>query len=62
MKPADLQRAVARATGETLREIRRRGFGLADPAEVDFDLEPNDPPPQIVDWDELDAGRLALLP
>jgi len=62
MKPARLQRAVARATGETLREIRRRGFGLADPAEVDFDPEPNDLPPQIVDWDELDAGRLALLP
>jgi hypothetical protein len=62
MKPARLQRAVARATGESLREIRRRGFGLADPAEVDFDPEPNDLPPQLVDWDELETERLALLP
>lgn len=62
MKPTRLQRAVARATGESLREIRRRGFGLADPADVDFDPEPNDLPPQFVDWDELESQRLALLP
>ena len=62
MNTVRLERAVARATGETLSEIRRRGFGLADPANVDFDPEPNDIPSQIVDWDELDAGRLALSP
>jgi len=62
MKPARLQRAVAHATGESLREIRRRGFGPADPVEVDFDPEPNDLPPQLVDWDELETNRLALLP
>lgn len=62
MKRARLLRAVARATGESLREIRRRGFGLADPAEVDFDPEPNDLPPQFVDWDELETDRLTLLP
>ncbi len=28
MKPADLNRAVARATGESVSRIRRLGFGL----------------------------------
>lgn len=62
MSPNRLQRAVARATGETLREIRRRGFGPADPPEVDFDPEPNDLPPQVVDWDRLAMERPALFP
>ncbi len=57
-----LECAVARATGETIREIRRRGFGLADPFEIDFDPEPNELPPKTVDWDELEAGRLGLFP
>lgn len=62
MNPNRLHRAVARATGETLREIRRRGFGPADPPEVDFDPEPNDVPPQTVDWDALELERYALFP
>jgi hypothetical protein len=62
MSRISLESAVARATGETRREIRRRGFGLADPLDVRFDPEPNDLPPQIVDWDELEASRLALFP
>lgn len=57
-----LHRAVAAATGESLREIRRRGFGPADPAEVDFDPEPNDVPPQTVDWDALEFERCGLFP
>jgi hypothetical protein len=28
MKQADIDRAVARATGETVEEVRHRGFGL----------------------------------
>ena len=62
MKAVRLERAVARATGETLGEIRRRGFGPADLYDVAFDPEPDDLPPQIVDWDELEAGRLVLVP
>jgi hypothetical protein len=62
MSPYRLDRAVARATGETVREIRRRGFELVDPADVDFDPEPNATAPQIVDWDALAAERIALLP
>ena len=53
--------AVSRATGETVREIRRRGFNLADPSEVVFDPEPSRRP-QVVDWDELDAQRPSLFP
>lgn len=56
-----LDRDVARATGESLREIRRRGFSLAS-SESGLDLEPDDAPPQTVDWDELDELRVALFP
>lgn len=62
MTHRQLNRAVAMATGESLREIRLRGFSLADPSDVDFDPEPNDAPPQIVDWDELALERCALFP
>ena len=62
MSPLKLRRAIARATGETVAEIRRRGFGLADPEQVDFDPEPYQLPPQCVDWDAVDANRLRLLP
>jgi hypothetical protein len=55
-------RAVARATGETLHEIRHRGFGLADPANVRFDPEPDQRHPRIVNWDQLDQHRLGLFP
>jgi hypothetical protein len=49
----ELDRRVARATGESLGEIRRRGFGLADAAEVHFDPEPCGPMAQYVDWDAV---------
>lgn len=54
---ADLDTAVADATGEDLRTIRRRGFSLVDPLNVNFDPEPDLLPPQFVDWDELDMSR-----
>ena len=53
MTQRDLDRQVARATGETVSTIRSMGFGL---------MEMPDPEPQIVDWDELQSERLALLP
>ena len=61
MTQRKLNRSVARATGETLTTIRRRGFSLADPADVNFDPEPC-ASPAVVDWDERDASRLAILP
>lgn len=55
MTQAQLERAVCRATGESLAEFRRRGFSLADPLDVAFDPEPQ--PPQVVDWDEVESAR-----
>ncbi|MCA9016492.1 MAG: hypothetical protein KDA77_14260 [Planctomycetaceae bacterium] len=51
MNQQELDQAVAVATGEDLRAIRQRGFSLADPLEVNFDPEPDNRPPQIVDWE-----------
>jgi hypothetical protein len=61
MTQARINRAVARATGESLGTIQRRGFSIADPASVCHDPEPFDVP-SIVDWDDLHASRIALLP
>ena len=57
MVQTQLDRLVADATGEDVREIHRRGFSLADPTETNFDPEPDCRPPQIVDWDDLEARR-----
>ena len=50
MTQAELNRAVARATGESIREIARRGFVLLTPIPVERE-------PLVVDWDRLDAER-----
>ena len=59
MSQADLNRAVAAATGESIATIARRGFSL-----VDSVVEPSEPDsipaPLVVDWDELDSRRHAL--
>jgi hypothetical protein len=57
MNQSQLDRAVARAMGETCNTIRRLGFELADPLVVRHDPEPPRRDPQVVDWDELDAQR-----
>jgi hypothetical protein len=59
MSPLELERAVSRATGESRREIKRRGFQII---EVDVPDEGDDASPGIVDWDQLDAERTALFP
>ena len=56
MKQADLDRAVARATGETVSTIKRLGFLLAESADC------HAPDAEvlgtcIIDWDELEAQR-----
>ena len=61
MTQARLNRAVARATGESLDTIRRHGFSIADPAAVTFDPEPYSRP-AVLDWDEVHANRLSILP
>lgn len=62
MTQQQLDREVAKATGETVCQIRQRGFSIADPAEVAFDPEPYDQPPQMVDWDEVERQRIYVQP
>jgi hypothetical protein len=57
MTQLQLEQLVAEATGEDIQAIHQRGFSVADPFEVDFDPEPDNLPPQMVDWDELDLQR-----
>jgi len=55
MTQRNIDNAVAAVTGESLCVIRRRGFGIADPADVNFDPEPDDVPPAWLDWDQNDS-------
>ncbi len=55
MTQSELNRAVAKSTGETIAEIKHLGFGLADPDQVSFDPEPDDG--NYVDWDATQAER-----
>ena len=55
--------AVAKKTGESLREIRRRGFILTGPEESGSDLDPECmfdlidlPETGTVDWDAIGLG------
>ena len=53
MTQAELERELAAVTGESLSEIRRRGFSLVEVS----------PEPQSIDWDELyptDRSRVPL--
>jgi hypothetical protein len=56
-----LDRAVARATGESPATIRHMGFSLLGPVETDDDLD-DMPRPRTVNWDFLDAERIGFLP
>jgi hypothetical protein len=48
MTQADLNRAVAAATGETVETIARQGFGFIEMPPVERDA-------LVFDWDEQDA-------
>jgi len=52
MERTVLEDLLARATGESRRVLRRRGFDLADPLDSSFDPEPSLYPPQAFDWDQ----------
>ena len=56
MKQADLDRAVARATGESVSTIKRLGFLLADPADQ-LDPDSDELGPHVIDWDELEIQQ-----
>ena len=57
MSQSELNEAIARSTGEDIQQVRRLGFSVADPLEVNFDPEPCDLEPQVIDWDELALAR-----
>jgi len=50
MTQADLNRAVARATGESVAEIARFGF-------VPLSRRPEEYDPESLDWDEVQQER-----
>ena len=60
MTQRELHRAVARVTGESVRTIHRFGFSIvqADNPLADADLP--EASPQVVDWDQVEADRMAL--
>ena len=60
MTQNELNRAVAAATGESVRTIRERGFSIAGPLLMDHDPEPSGVEDKILDWDALDTQRLVL--
>ena len=60
MSQAELERELAHKTGESLGTIRRRGFSLVTPLTVfDPDADEQALPPQMVDWDQIEAERYA---
>ena len=50
MTQAELNREVARATGESVRTIASRGFSPLTPTPVERE-------PLVVDWDEVQSER-----
>jgi hypothetical protein len=57
MNQSQVDRAVARVTGESLQEIRRRGFGILAPPLKVFEPEPLSTP-LVIDWDEVQGSEL----
>jgi hypothetical protein len=58
MTQAELNQAVADATGESVQTIRRRGFSVVTPLKV---FQPDDADdyalPSVVDWDDLERQQ-----
>ena len=57
MRQADLDRAVARATGETIATIKRLGFLLDDPVAETDELHPEVCDAVVIGWDMLQTQR-----
>lgn len=59
MSQRELERAVSRATGESISTVRRLGFLLADAETIapgeELDVE-------VIDWDALGVQRAAAFP
>ena len=59
MRQADLDRAVARATGESVSTIKRLGFLLDEPLPGPEDVDIEGFGPYVLDWDEVESQRFA---
>jgi len=57
MTQAELDRQIARRTGESLSTIRGMGFV----ALTEIPME-NEHQPQVVDWDQLEEQRVGMFP
>lgn len=55
MHHRDIYRAVARATGETISEISRRGFSLESDQQTTEDELPSNPLDRYLDWDSAEG-------
>ncbi len=59
MTQQELERAVARSTGESLQTIRGRGFNVLTARFPD--TEPTGRP-HVIDWDALEHGSCGMAP
>lgn len=59
MNQNELNRAVARATGESVETIKRLGFLLSEPDEEFVDADAEELGPQVLDWDAVEQARWA---
>lgn len=57
MTQSDLDRQVSRRTGESLSTVRGMGFVPLTPTPYECES-----PPNVVDWDEVDAQRVGMFP
>ena len=57
MTQTEINRAVALATGESVRTVSELGFSLADPDVVEHYSEPCDLEDMIADWDQIQVAR-----
>jgi hypothetical protein len=60
MTQAQINRAVAAATGESRREIGRIGFSLVKEVALPVDPEPSDVA-KFLDWDRVSHQRFSQL-
>ncbi len=57
MRQSELNRQVAKATGETVSTIKRLGFLIADPSEPIEDPDSKDTVSKLHPWLRVGAGR-----
>lgn len=57
MSQSELNEAVAAATGESVKTIRRRGFSIVTPLKVFEPDDEQDAASSYVDWDHVDSTR-----